>query len=465
MLRLLTALATTVILMRHAEKASLTMDNDPPLSEAGVARAKELVQVLAAEKVAAIYTTPYRRTQDTIAPLATALGLKPIVIPTGKAYASDLAARIRTENSGKTVIVVGHSNTTPDVIRQLGIADAPSIADWQYDDLFIVTLAEGAAPQLVRRRYGTVSQDLSTIGIREWPVPWADTRPRDPAVDRSGGVWFVGQTGHYIARLDPASGKFERFDLDDGTGPHNLIVSPDGAIWFAGNRKGYIGRLDARTRKIEKFKMPDTDAGDPHTLVLSRNGDIWFTVQSGSFVGRLEPKNGAIRLVKVPTRGSRPYGIVIDSTGRPWFNEFGRNAIGTIDPATMKLEEYPLPEGTRGRRIAVGNDGGIWYVDYARGLLSRFDPKTHKVDEWPTPGGKGSLPYAMSVDDRGRMWFVETGPQPNRLIGFDPATRRFFAAGSVPSGGSTVRHMIFDAKRRELWFGTDANTIARAAVP
>jgi virginiamycin B lyase len=35
----------------------------------------------------------------------------------------------------------------------------------------------------------------------------------------------------------------------------------------------------------------------------------------------------------------------------------------------------------------------------------------------------------------------------------------------VPSGGSTVRHMIFDAKRRDIWFGTDANTIGRADVP
>ena len=131
----------------------------------------------------------------------------------------------------------------------------------------------------------------------------------------------------------------------------------------------------------------------------------------------------------------------------------------------MKLEEHAHPEGARGRRIALGRDGGIWYVDYARGRLARFDPKTHKVDEWLTPYGKGSLPYAMSADDRGRMWLVETGPQPNRLVGFDPSSKKFFAMGNVPSGGSGVRHMIFDAKRRELWFGTDANTIARAKVP
>src|SRR5688572_22371114 len=88
------------------------------------------------------------------------------------------------------------------------------------------------------------------VAIREWTVPWEDTRPRDPAVDASGKVWFVGQTGHYIARLDPATGKFDRFELDAGTGPHNLIVGSDGAVWFAGNRKAYIGRLEPKNGKI-----------------------------------------------------------------------------------------------------------------------------------------------------------------------------------------------------------------------
>lgn len=305
----------------------------------------------------------------------------------------------------------------------------------------------------------TVAQPV----VDQWPVPWEDTRPRDPAVDAQGNVWFVGQTGHYIARFDPATAKFQRFELEPNAGPHNLIVGPDGAIWFAANRLGYIGRLDPKSAAIKKFPMPDSAAGDPHTLVAAPNGDIWFTVQSGSFVGRLEPKSGKVRLVKVPTAGSRPYGIVIDRTGRPWFNEFGRNALGTIDPQTMKLTEYELPQGTRGRRIALAKDGAVWYVDYARGLVARFDPKTHKIDEYPTASGKGSLPYAMATDDRGRLWFVETGPQPNKLVGFDPVTKQVVAVSEMKT--STVRHMIFDSKRRELWFGTDANTIARAKVP
>jgi virginiamycin B lyase len=304
------------------------------------------------------------------------------------------------------------------------------------------------------------------VEIREWPVPWKDTRPRDPAVDRQGRVWFVGQTGDYIGWLDPAAGTFGRFELEPGTGPHNVIVGPDGGIWFAANRKGYIGRLDPKSGKIVKHPMPESEAGDPHTLVTAPDGHIWFTVQSGGYVGRLEPKSGAVRLVKVPARGARPYGIVVDAAGRPWFNEFGTNALGSIDPKTMTLEEHRLPDaGARGRRIAIGRDGGIWYVDYGRGFLARFDPKTGKVEEWQTPAGSSSLPYAMAADHRGRMWLVETGPQPNRLLGFDPASRRFFASAEIPSGGSTVRHMVFEPRTKTLWFGTDKNTIGRARVP
>lgn len=307
--------------------------------------------------------------------------------------------------------------------------------------------------------------DRPALDIREWNVPWPDTRPRDPAVDRQGRVWFVGQTGDYIGWLDPATGKFGRFDLEKGSGPHNVIIGPDGNLWFAGNRAAYIGRMNPKNGNVARFPMPHDEAKDPHTLIAAPDGSIWFTVQGGSYVGRLDPKSGDVRLVKIPTRGARPYGIVIDSSGRPWFNEFGTNLLGSIDPASMRLEEHPLPDGARGRRIASGKDGGIWYVDYARGRLARFDRTTKKVEEWETPSGTRSLPYAMAVDDRGRLWFVETSPQPNRLVGFDPATKKFFTSTEIPSGGNNVRHMIFEPKKREIWFGTDTNTIGRVRVP
>ncbi|WP_243663679.1 Vgb family protein [Rhodothermus marinus] len=161
------------------------------------------------------------------------------------------------------------------------------------------------------------------VEITEWEVPWPDTRPRDPYVDRDGRVWFVGQRGDYAAYLDPATGEFTRFDLPEGTGPHNLIVDESGFVWIAGNRDAYIGRLDPRTGEVKRYPMPDPAARDPHTLVFAPDGTIWFTVQGGNFVGHFNPADGSIRLLQVPTPRARPYGIVVDPSGRPWATAFG----------------------------------------------------------------------------------------------------------------------------------------------
>src|SRR5918998_2444207 len=94
------------------------------------------------------------------------------------------------------------------------------------------------------------------VQITEWTVPWEKTRPRDPYLDAKGRVWFVGQAGNYIAHLDPASGQFKRFEIEEGTHPHNLIVDKSGKVWFAGNRNARIGALDGETGKSAIYPMP-----------------------------------------------------------------------------------------------------------------------------------------------------------------------------------------------------------------
>jgi virginiamycin B lyase len=299
--------------------------------------------------------------------------------------------------------------------------------------------------------------------ITEWPVPWASTRPRDPYVDDAGRVWFVGQTGNYLAFLEPESGDFERFNLRAGAAPHNLIVG--GGVWYAGNGDAHIGRMDIDTGEFTFFEMPDSDAEDPHTLVFDSAGDIWFTVQQGNFVGRLSTGSGEVQLIPVPTSNALPYGIAVDSQDRPWFVEFGTNKIATIDRDDLSITEFPLTRsGARPRRIGITSDDAIWYVDYAQGYLGRFIPATREIKEWRAPAAAGSRPYGMAVDHMDRIWFVETGISPNRFVGFNPETEEFFGLANVPSGGGTIRHMYFHEPSREIWFGTDRNTVGRARV-
>jgi len=147
---------TTVILVRHAEKASQT--DDSPLTAAGTERANELVRVLAGVKIDAIYTTQFRRVQDTATPIATALGITPTVRNTGATYAADLAKHIRDTHAGQTVLVVGHSNTTIAVMKALGATEVTPMPESEYDNLFVLTDVDGAAPRVVALRFGAVAR-------------------------------------------------------------------------------------------------------------------------------------------------------------------------------------------------------------------------------------------------------------------------------------------------------------------
>jgi broad specificity phosphatase PhoE len=150
--------ATTVILVRHAEKDSAASPADPPLTESGKQRAAELARILRDTKIDAVYVTPYARTRDTAAPVAAALGLRAVELQPGKTMAAETAELIRTKHAGQTVLVVGHSNSTPDLARALGAADVPAIADpWEFDNLFVVTFRGDEVPHFVRMRYGATS--------------------------------------------------------------------------------------------------------------------------------------------------------------------------------------------------------------------------------------------------------------------------------------------------------------------
>lgn len=308
------------------------------------------------------------------------------------------------------------------------------------------------------------AQAAETVDVREWEVPWEDTRPRDPYVGPEGDVWFVGQKDDYVGRLNPESGEFERFDLPDGTGPHNLIVDDAGTVWVAGNRDAYIGRLDPETGDIERIAMPE-GVSDPHTMIFAPQNRILFTAQMSNFVGRLDRESETVDVREVPTARARPYGIRRGGD-RAWVAELGTNKLLEMDPDTLALTEHVLPnEDSRPRRIGIGRDGAVYYTDFARGYLGRFDPETGAMDEWASPHEERARPYGMAVDHRGRVWYVEVGVQPNRIVGFDPESEENAFVTEIPSGGGAVRHMFFDEERRVVWFGADTNTIGRFEVP
>lgn len=142
---------TTVILVRHAEKAAAPAD-DPPLSESGRKRAAALRHALEKAGVSEIYATQYQRTQQTVEPLAQALKIP--VTQIDAASTEKLVAQIREKHRGKTVVVAGHSNTIPDIMKALGAAQSPAIAETDFDNFFVLSVAESNPTTLLHLRYG-----------------------------------------------------------------------------------------------------------------------------------------------------------------------------------------------------------------------------------------------------------------------------------------------------------------------
>ena len=323
--------------------------------------------------------------------------------------------------------------------------------------LFLISLIVFAIP-------AEAAEVLNPVGIKEWNIPFGG-RSRDPFAENAKSVWFVGQGGNYLARLNPDTGKIFKKDLGDEPGPHNLIVGKDGIVWYSGNLAGYIGRYDPKNGQLEKIPMPNRSARDPHTLVFDASGKhIWFTSQWGNLVGRLTIASRQVDLIRVPSGRARPYGIIVAPSGVPWVALLGTDKLASIDPKTLKLTEHKVIAGARPRRVDATPDGRIYYADYQRGFLGRLDPKTGKLDEWALPAGSNADPYGMAVDKLGRVWVVETGVSPNKFVGFDPAQNKIFSITPIPSGAGSVRHMHYHAATGTVWFGTDEDTIGRAIV-
>lgn len=145
---------TMIIVVRHAEK-STDDPKDPSLSEQGIARANKLAEIFKNAQLQAVYTTQYKRTQQTAFPAATQAGLSLKVLDVSKenadSYASVLLKDIKRHHRGETVLIVGHSNTVPEIIKYITGEDILPIGENEFDRLYVISLDK--KPRLLALSY------------------------------------------------------------------------------------------------------------------------------------------------------------------------------------------------------------------------------------------------------------------------------------------------------------------------
>lgn len=145
---------TTLWLVRHAEKETTNPAvRDPDLTAIGKLRATALAQMLKREKIRHIYSTIYKRTQNTVMPLAGTLKLTPEIYDTKDLNA--VAQRVLAENKGESALIVGHSNTLIPMIKALNY-EVPfeELSDNDYDMLFKVVIDDKGKAKLTINHYG-----------------------------------------------------------------------------------------------------------------------------------------------------------------------------------------------------------------------------------------------------------------------------------------------------------------------
>jgi broad specificity phosphatase PhoE len=146
---------TTIVLIRHAEKQLGTIAN-PPLAPMGEQRAERLARMFGDNssfgRVSKVYVTATRRSQQTAGPLVRRLAIQPTVLTTDDI--ATIARQLLRENRGHLALAVGHSNTVPALVAELGgAAQVPPIAEDEYDTMYVVAVPDIGRPQILRLKY------------------------------------------------------------------------------------------------------------------------------------------------------------------------------------------------------------------------------------------------------------------------------------------------------------------------
>jgi len=141
----------TVLMVRHAEKASSPPSN-PPLTAAGNARAQTLVHVVGNAGITSIYASQFQRTQQTVQPLADHLG-HPIT-QVNADNIDELVNLINSAPADEVIFIASHSNRIPQLIERLNGDSIPVITEDEFDNLFVVTIYSSRRSKVINLKYG-----------------------------------------------------------------------------------------------------------------------------------------------------------------------------------------------------------------------------------------------------------------------------------------------------------------------
>ena len=150
---------------------------------------------------------------------------------------------------------------------------------------------------------------------------------------------------------------------------------------------------------VPRGARPHDVAPDPKP-----GGPVWYTAQGQGALGRLDPATGKVEQIALG-EGSAPHGVVVGPDGAPWITDGGLNAIVRVDPVTRAVKRWPLPTTDYANLNTASFDkaGRLWFTGQS-GVHGRLDPASGKVEVWKSPRGTG--PYGITTTPAGEVYYA-----------------------------------------------------------
>lgn len=305
-----------------------------------------------------------------------------------------------------------------------------------------VALDEAALAKAMWIEY-TVAQPKADTGAHRWI--------QEPYFDLEGNVWYTERTrgSPAILKLDPRTATFTRFPLPNpGWSPHGIVADPvDGSIWWAG-RGVDVARLDPKTGETTAYgdtSSPQRWGG--HTPVFDSEGNLWYSMIAADRIGKWDRQTDKVSHWDIPTKGGRPYGILVDGNDDIWFATFHNCRVTRFDPENEEFREYVSPsDPCTLRRLGLDSEGTIWYGVFSGGMLGRLEPHSGKMTEYRI--ARFSEPYEAWADPDDKIWMADGG-QGGMLIRFDPETERFT---NYPSPMQSDKPKMAITREGAIWY-------------
>jgi virginiamycin B lyase len=250
--------------------------------------------------------------------------------------------------NGRSQLIALGSGSAPH-----GVVVGPDGAPW---------ITDGGLNAIVR-------VDPRTRKVRRFALPASTgyANLNTATFDRSGVLWFTGQSGVY-GRLDPRTAKMRLFRAPRGAGPYGITTTPSGEVYYASLAGSYLGRIDVRTGRATVLEPPTPGQGARRAWSDSR-GRIWISEWNAGQVGLYDSRSRRWREWRVPGANPLIYAVYVDERNTVWLSDFGANALVRFDPVTERFTRVRLPSASAEVRQILGRPGEVWGAESGRDRL------------------------------------------------------------------------------------------------